>query len=86
MASKRLELTCKFKMGLSLIIFTKVFYLAWFSISLVFNILRKLIQIDIRNTDSYSDSYWLFQVVAHSNPLLINDSYKKSLTDALLDL
>ena len=35
-------------MGLSLIIFTKVFL---FDVSLVFNILWKLIQIDIRNTD-----------------------------------
>ena len=37
---------------------------------------RKFIQIDIRDTDSYS--YSLFQVIALSNLLFINDSYKKS--------
>ena len=41
----------------------------------------KFIQIVIRDTKSYSDSdsYSLFHVFAHSNLLLNNDSYKKSL-------
>ena len=30
----------------------------------------------ISHTDSYSDSYLLFQVIAHSNLLLNSDSYK----------
>ena len=41
---------------------------------------RKFIEVDIRDTDSYSDSYLLFQVIAHSNLLFTNDSYKKSLS------
>ena len=40
----------------------------------------KFIQIDIRDTDSDSDSYSLFQVIAHSNLLFNNNSYKKSLS------
>ena len=40
----------------------------------------KFIQIDIRDTDSYSDSYSLFQVIAHSNLLFNNDSYKNFLS------
>ena len=39
----------------------------------------KFIQIDIRDTDSDFDLYSLFQVLAQSNLLLNNDSYKKSL-------
>ena len=37
------------------------------------------IQIDIRDTASYSDSYLLFQVITDSNLLFNNDTYKKSL-------
>ena len=33
----------------------------------------KFIQIDIRDTDSYSDSYTLFQVIAYSNLLFSNE-------------
>ena len=39
----------------------------------------KLIQIDIQDTDSYSDSYLLFEVFPHRNLLLINNLYKKTL-------
>ena len=39
----------------------------------------KFIQIVIRDTNSYSDSYSLFHVFVHSNLLLNNDSNKKSL-------
>ena len=35
---------------------------------------------DIQDTDSYSYSLSLFQVVAHGNPLLNNDSYEKYLS------
>ena len=35
----------------------------------------KFIHIDIRDTYSYLDSFALFQVFAHSNPLLNSDSY-----------
>ena len=45
----------------------------------------KLFHIYIRDTDSYSYSYSLFQVIAHSNLLFNNDSYKKYLS-ALKDL
>ena len=45
----------------------------------------KAIQIDIRDRDSYSDSYLLFQVFVHSNQLFNNDSHNKSLS-ALEDL
>ena len=38
------------------------------------------IEIEIRDADSYSDLYLLFQVFAPSNPLLINDSYQTSLS------
>ena len=40
----------------------------------------KIIQIDIRDTDSYSDSYSLVQVIAHSNLLFNNSSCKKSIS------
>ena len=40
----------------------------------------KFIQIDIRDTDLYSDSDSIFQVIAHSNQLFNNDLYKKSLS------
>ena len=40
----------------------------------------KFSQTDIRDTDSYSDSYSLFQVIAHGNLLFIKDSYKISLS------
>ena len=47
-------------------------------------VLWKFIQIyirtDIRGTDSYLDSYSLFQVIAHNKALFNNDSYKHSLT------
>ena len=44
-------------------------------ISITGSNLMKFIQIDIRDTDSYSDSGSLFQVIAHSNLILNNDSY-----------
>ena len=31
---------------------------------------RKFIHIDIRDTDSYSHSYSLFQIIAHSKPTI----------------
>ena len=40
----------------------------------------KIIQIDIRDTDSYSDSYSLFSGIYHSNLLFNKDSYQKSLS------
>ena len=42
--------------------------------------LWKFIQIHIRDTDPDSDSCSLFQVIAHSNLLFNNNSYKKSLS------
>ena len=45
----------------------------------------KIIQIDTWDTDSYPDSDLLFQVIARSNLLFNNDSYKKYLS-ALQDL
>ena len=44
------------------------------------NLVWKFIQIDIPDTNWYSNSYSLFQVIAHSNLLFHNDSYKKSLS------
>ena len=44
------------------------------------NLFRDRYSTDIRDTDSYSDLYSLFQVVAHSNLLFNNSSYKKSLS------
>ena len=50
--------------------------------SIVFSQSLRLIfiEIEIRDADSYLDSYLLFQVFAPSNPLLINDSYQTSLS------